>query len=331
MHCNGDKMIKKSIYNAILRNTIVKNIAINLFINYFLNKQVTKIMNEYKNAPYCVKIENTNACNSRCIMCPHDKMKRRIGFMDWKLFEKVVDECTRLGVEHISLHGFGEPFLDKTFPEKVKYAKSKGIKRISTSTNASLLNADVATRLVDSGLDEIVISIDAATKETFEKIRIGLDYATVETNTINLVKIRDEKGSKKPFVVVDFVELNENKNDKNLFIKKWKNIADHVSISPLHNWGGKKLQVERVHKNVPYRVPCRLLWTDLVVNWDGTVPLCCLDTENEIILGNLNENTIQEIWKGEKLNNIRKKQIEGRFDEISMCRNCKFPAFWRWF
>ena len=77
--------------------------------------------------PDIVQIESTNLCNAKCVFCPRDEMHRRQGVMDMDLYTKVVDECASLGITHVRMHNYGEPFLDRQLVEKVRYAKSRGI------------------------------------------------------------------------------------------------------------------------------------------------------------------------------------------------------------
>lgn len=257
-------------------------------------------------------------------------MKRKTGIMEWEVFKKIVDECAELGIEHLSMHNFGEPLLDKTFSEKVKYAKTKKIKRVSTNTNGSLLTEKVSANLVESELDELYISLDGATKETFELIRKGLKYDDVEKNVLKLIEIKKQKKVSKPLVIVDFVEFDKNQSEKKMFLAKWKNLADKVCISSLHNWGGDFNESGGIHQKHVFNsgAPCRLLWTDIVINWDGSVPLCCQDTENEILLGNIKESSIKTIRDEKLLKEIRDKHLNGQYYEIPRCKNCKLNTYW---
>ncbi len=92
--------------------------------------------------------------------------------MEFDLFRKVVDEAAALGVTHVRVHNYGEPFLDKQLVEKVRYAKSKGIAEVGMISNGSLITEDVARGMIDAGLDAINISVDAAGKEVFESTRV---------------------------------------------------------------------------------------------------------------------------------------------------------------
>src|SRR5215203_6336694 len=94
--------------------------------------------------PEIVQIESTNICNAKCVFCPRDDMHRRQGVMSLDLFKKVVDECAELGITHVRVHNYGEPFVDRRLVDKVRYAKQKGIKEVGMISNGSLINEDVA-------------------------------------------------------------------------------------------------------------------------------------------------------------------------------------------
>src|SRR5438045_2541840 len=124
--------------------------------------------------PEIVQIESTNICNAKCVFCPRDVMHRKLGIMSFDLFTKIVDECAELGITHVRVHNYGEPFVDRKLVEKVRYAKQKGIKEVGMISNGPLINEDVARGMIDAGLDAINISVDASGKEVFESTRLGL-------------------------------------------------------------------------------------------------------------------------------------------------------------
>ncbi|MCK7504655.1 MAG: radical SAM protein [Desulfobacterales bacterium] len=115
--------------------------------------------------PTVILIENTNRCNARCVMCPRETLTRKRGFMEFGLFEKIMKElsgASRKPVVH--LHGFGEPLLDESLPERIKLAKACGIKHTYLVTNASLLSPETSRKIIDAGLDTMKISFTAPTK-----------------------------------------------------------------------------------------------------------------------------------------------------------------------
>src|SRR6186997_3704103 len=126
--------------------------------------------------PEIVQIESTNICNAKCVFCPRDDMHRRQGVMSIELFKKIVDECAELGITHVRVHNYGEPFLDKQLVEKVHYAKERGIAEVGMISNGSLITEEIARGMIEAGLDAINISVDAAGKDVFERTRIHLKY-----------------------------------------------------------------------------------------------------------------------------------------------------------
>src|ERR1700750_2483405 len=94
--------------------------------------------------PEIVQIESTNICNAKCVFCPRDDMHRKQGVMSLDLFRKIVDECAALGITHVRVHNYGEPFLDRHLTEKVRYAKSKGIREVGMISNGSLITDKIA-------------------------------------------------------------------------------------------------------------------------------------------------------------------------------------------
>jgi MoaA/NifB/PqqE/SkfB family radical SAM enzyme len=268
------------------------------------------------NLPEIVQIESTNICNAKCVFCPRDEMHRRQGVMRFDLFCKIVDECADLGITHVRVHNYGEPFIDKGLVEKVRYAKRKGIAEVGMISNGTLITDEVARGMIHAGLDAINISVDASGKDVFEATRIGLNYDKVIANIERLVRIRGELGQKRPKLILSFVRQN-NSLDEQAFIEHWRPVADKIHITDLHNWAGTL----NARSDVNY--PCYRPWLTFTVLWDGRVSLCCADFDGRTILGDLNSATIQEIWNAEPYRNVRREHLESGGPDI--CRSCDLP------
>ena len=324
----------------ILYNVTLKRVAVGLLespltihnpaYQLFYRRQMKTVMEKYHNAPRQVMIENTNACNYTCSFCPHQKMRRKIGLMRFELYKKIIDECSEIGIAHVDIHQFGEPLLDRFFIDRIIYAKNRGIKTVLTNTNGVLLSEELAGDLIRSGLDLVVISIDAATQETYKIVRPSGHLGTVEKNVRNLVKMKRTVGSSRPTVVLDFLQTPENRDESGRFIKKWKGIADKICVSYMHDWASS-VEVEGkvldFHGHA-YREPCRLLWTDLVISWDGRVPLCCIDFENEVILGNVENSSIWQVWHDGPMSKVRRAHLDAKFRDIPLCARCSYRSTW---
>ena len=149
--------------------------------------------------PSVILIENTNCCNARCVMCPRETLTRKRGFMEFGLFEKIIREvssASRKPVVH--LHGFGEPLLDESLPERIMLAKTCGIKHTYIVTNASLLFPETARKIIDAGLDTMKISFYGTDEESYHAIMRRLDFEVALHNVREFVRIRKELNKTTP-------------------------------------------------------------------------------------------------------------------------------------
>jgi len=266
--------------------------------------------------PDIVQIESTNLCNAKCVFCPRDEMHRQQGVMDMALFRKIVDECATLGVTHVRVHNYGEPFLDRQLVEKVRYAKAKGIAEVGMISNGSLITEELARGMIEAGLDAINISVDAAGKDVFEKTRLHLNYDTVIGNVRTLARLRDDMGRKRPKLILSFVRQN-NSQEETQFVAEWSRIADKIHITELHNWAGT------LNSKSDVRYPCYRMWLTFTVLWDGRVSLCCADFDGRHVLGDLRTSTIADVWNSPAYLAVRRQQLESGGPEI--CRTCDLP------
>ncbi len=301
--------------------------------NKLYSKFIKKCIKSAKYPTY-IALETTNACNAHCIMCPHDKMKRKIGFMSFELFKKIVDDAikNRIPFKAIVLDAFGEPLLDPLLFKKIRYIKDNSNYMVAFSTNANLLNKEKAKKLLDSGLDILNISLNATTKSEYEKIMKGLDYNTTIKNIKNFIKEKEKRKLSEPRIIINTVVVNENKKNVKKFLNKWKKHAI-ASATMSENWGGSvdlKSPLKLVYKQKKW--PCKRIWFDMYVFWDGKVSLCCRDYDGKQIIGDLKKQSIMQVWKGKKLKEMRKLHLKEEFDKINICKNCDFmvksSTFW---
>jgi MoaA/NifB/PqqE/SkfB family radical SAM enzyme len=243
-------------------------------------------------------------------------MARRQGIMDEGLFRKAIDECAALGVRHLRLHNFGEPFVDRRLPERIAYAKARGIGEVGMISNGSLLSDETARAVVRAGLDAINISVDAAGPAAFEQTRIGLRYDRVIGNIEQLIRVRSELGSRRPKLILSFVRQS-NSDEERAFIERWRQVADKVHVTDLHNWAGTLDHAGGAG------FPCYRQWLTFTVLWDGRVALCCADFDGRVILGDLTASSIADIWNGDAYRRVRREHLKDGGPEI--CRSCDLP------
>lgn len=287
---------------------------IDRFINRMgLAKAYFKRQIQVKGMPVEYGIEITNRCNLKCIMCAREDMTRPIGDMSMEVFQRLINQISDYA-ELVYLHGDGEPLLHKKFFEMVKYAKNKGL-RVGLSTNATTLNEKTASLLLNSGVDYLILAIDGATAETYETIRVGGNYEKVAKNIRYLLEERQRL--KTPvFCLVQFISMPQNRHEAARFYEMWKPYKpDVIRIKPL-------VELIKGGTGNSNRHPCIFLWRSLMVDWDGTVFPCCVDTNSVLRLGNVNETPLEAIWNGKMMQKLRQTHALNNQKDIPLCRNC---------
>lgn len=276
--------------------------------------------------PFMVAVEVTNECMLDCIICPHSRLKEKTGYMSLDLFHKIIDECSRHpSLGDLVFTGPGEPLLHPKLLEMSKLAKRKRIPYVRLITNAILLTRQKTPQiLADSGLDEIGLSLDAATQRTYQKIKRSSKFQIAQENIPYF--LNQKKKRWKPFVSLHILKMRETAGEISDFVKKWSSLlgkGDHIFIKDVHNFAGqvedRRLE-EQIHRRERY--PCRQLWEFLYVSWNGDVMPCCMDVFKKLKLGNLRNSSLQQLWDSSFLQGIRRIRLQERYEEIPLCSHC---------
>lgn len=297
--------------------------------------------------PSVLQIEPTNYCNLSCPLCPtgNKSLKAPKGFMPFSDFKKIIDECGDY-LLNLTLWNYGEPFLNKSIYDMIDYAKSKRI-FVRVSTNGHFLNSDEnIAHLISSGLDELIVSIDGGSQETFSKYRREGNFDTVVTNLRRLVDKKKSSGKDRPFIELQFIVMAHNEHE----IPKMKKLAKEIGVDALKlktvsleevnlGVGGPKRKKEMkkyLPKNEEYarydaetltkkevtKSGCQRLWLSSLINWDGSVVACCYDPHRDFEFGNcLKEGNFKAVWNGKKYQNFRRDVLKNK-QFIKMCAEC---------
>ena len=307
----------------IIERSLLKKIC---HVNTF-RKGIRQLkMKRFLSFPSDVVIELTNSCNLDCIMCPRRQMKRGIGKMNFDLFMRIIDESVKGGARRILPFLFGEPFIQSDIGRYLSYirAKSKGI-NISILTNGLLLNNEKMEILFENKVNAIGVSLDAATQETYIAIRRNKGFQQAEQNIKELLSLRKKRGASIPFIAVQFVAMKDNMHEVEAFRQKWEGIVDSV------NFGGYSDMARGVEPFINPSglkpVPCFRLWNELIICNDGKVALCCKDWDCSITLGDVNNQSLIDIWNSKALHDIRDKHLMHQRGDLSLCSKC-YPEEW---
>ena len=293
------------------------------------------VVNRKLKFPEVVSIESSSHCNADCIMCPRELLTRSKGNMSMDLYHKVIDECADYNrqLRLIQPFMFGEPFINKRLVEMIQYTKSKiPTVPVNVSTNGSLISPSKAQEIIDSGLDKINIDIDGATKETFEDVRIGLDYEQVASNARYLMDLKRKTGSTVPEITVTIINMDRTADEIETFKEQWGGAADHVVVQSYTTWTGSvedRNTGEMADSSSAggFTFPCKHPWEEFVIAHDGKVSVCCLDFDFKVVVGDVNNESIRDIWNGKALDEIRNKMIDDKYHELDICSQCNNYIF----
>ena len=297
--------------------------AINLPVVNGLYKAAYKhhIDGVLKSQEKIITIEPYNVCNLRCVMCPYSKMTRKKELMGMPLFEKIVKEAKELGFTTVTLQMYSEPLLDPHLIERIKAAKSLGM-TAGFFTNAMLLDEKMADALFDSGLDWIKFSVDAGSKEDYDKIRIGGNWERVKNNIISFYRRRQERGLSKPRITVFMIKQPSNERNISAHKTFWSEWSDSVNISAVDNRAeDRSTESADGFKKWWRPYPCFEPNHPTVIS-SGKLVLCCLDYDGDVVLGDLKTQSLKDVMSSEKYRWATDLHMSFNGDKIDMCKNC---------
>jgi organic radical activating enzyme len=302
----------------------------------FLSEYGVPSLDQLRVFPKFIQLETVSGCNATCTMCSVSSWARAKNAMSDDLFGRLVEEIrARVDwVELVTLQLGGEPLLDKKLEPRVIQLKKAGVKSVAFTSNASLLDETRARSILASGVDVIDFSIDGASAETFEKIRLGLSFKTVRDNVLNFVKLRDRLGS--PVRIrVRMVVQPENARELDAFVVFWQECLgpnDFVLARFLNWWstwrgelagaGSTHLQEKRPLEAFN-DLPCLSPFSTLVILSDGRAPLCCLDYNADTPMGDVAASSIVEVWRGPAFEEVRRMHLADGRHAMEFCRNCQ--------
>lgn len=267
--------------------------------------------------PLHLDIEPTNACNLRCPFCATTHNKYKKGFMEEKIWKKILDEAGENNLYSLKFTYRGEPLLHRELPKMVKYAKDVGVMDVYFNTNAVLLNNTLIKELIDAGLDRISISFEGFNKETYEKYRVGSDFTKVVRNIELLKSIREESGSRNPLIRVQSVLVPELQGKEENYATFWSTRADEVAYLDMKNE-----EKNPDHRGTIYDWACSMLWQRMTITWNGDILPCVHDIFGWMKFGNISDMSIKEAWNCAHEVTFRDLHRLGNAHKIPACDRC---------
>lgn len=278
----------------------------------------TQYVAEY---PLLVDIELSSLCNLKCPMCytitEEFKSKVCTQLMKYELFQKIVDEIAgKVPAVRLSLRG--EATLHPDFISCIRYCKEKGIGEVSFLTNASKLTKGYFIEIAEAGADWITVSIDGIGAE-YDRIRTPLKFGDTLQKIKDVHEIKQKRGWKKPVIKIQGIWPSI-KNNPSEYYNAFVPYTDLIAFNPLIDYLGKDEDIVYVDD-----FACPQIYQRLAIGSDGKVILCATDEDGNYLLGDINSQSVFEVWHGERINKVRELHSLGKFKEVDVCRKCYLP------
>lgn len=310
--------------------------------------------------PYWLIVDPNSGCDLRCPLCPTGKGKgtRSRNLMSWEHYTRLMDELGPT-LLHVEFSNWGEPLLNPRIYDMIRYAKRYGVE-VHLSSHFNRFDEAKAEKLLDSGLDWMILSIDGATAQTYSQYRVGGDFDTVVRNVRTLVEAKRRRGSAKPYVIWQFLVFRHNEHELDEVKALGKSLGvDDVGISAaaigipemVPRGPGAYLYPERTtqvaqeltnaedyaanrRKELPL---CVWPWLGSVVNSNGSVSPCCGIEDEKDDYGDAFKSSFGRLWNGKDYRLGRRFVASGRRGRSSnTCTECRYigksnfkiPGWW---
>lgn len=291
--------------------------------------------------PFSIALDPCNLCNFKFGFCAvqstQEQLPFRKQFMQLDLYKKIIDDMKEFNgkLRVLRLTGVGEPLLNPDYIDMIKYAAASNVSEwIETVTNASQLSPIYNDQLVNSGINRIRISIEAIDGEGYLNIAgVNIDFNKFVDNIRDLYQ--KSRGKCEIYIKTVDAAVNTEKKKEifyDLFgdicdaifidtvIPLWSDYAEITEKFDIHNKGMHGQELKNV-KICPYS------FYNLIINSDGEVTVCCADWKRKLVVGDLKEQSLYQIWNGEKLRKFWIDMLQGNKNEYEMCRKCLLPIY----
>ncbi len=268
-----------------------------------------------------IRFETCSKCNYNCIICPRATFRRGLEIMPTEkfkfLFDKIIAETKQYNT--ITFSGFGEPLLDPDLEEKIKHTRNKNFDVLILS-NASILTLERFEKLDKLGVKSIRVSFYGNTVQTYNNVHRPPNAELFPKVRDTLVKISKLKRKTQLLFTYNIIDGVNDKEVKD-WIAFWEPKVDLVEVWRPHNWvDGKEYRRVQTDKlktcGRPEKGP-------LQVQIDGTVNMCCFDYNGQLLLGDLNTQTLEEIFSSNNFKKIKNCHDTGAFEGSDLiCENC---------
>lgn len=280
--------------------------------------------------PLVIQLEVCGFCNLKCTFCPSGVAGSGIirDMMSVETFKLFLAQCCEFPekIKILRIIGIGEPLLNKNIAEFVSAAKRSGaFEKVEITTNGTLLTRELSDKLIDAGLDTLLVSLEATDESKYEKIAgVHIPLNELYGNLEYYFKYSRHKC----ILYIKSTDVAfDTESEREEFYKKWGEICDEIQIEHIYeNWpefqagtDGNSVRFDleqyKSTKSVcvqPFKLLC------LAAN--GDVMPCSVDWKRTLLLGNIHQIGLVQIWNGDLLWKLRTSLL--RTERCEYCRGC---------
>jgi hypothetical protein len=265
-------------------------------------------------------------------MCVIHENTRMREVMSLDYFKKVVDRFLpyKEYFNFVTLHGCGEPLLDKTISEKVHHLRKMGFRGIGFASNCQALSEELSKKLLSAGLDTLLVSIDGFSKLVQERIRIGTDFDTIVGNVQKYISLRNTMNYSGR-VLIRFIRQQANFSEWPDFKAFWchyidKAKGDDVIKFDIHNCGARISDYENMKViDIETNETCCDVFERIIVFASGAYGFCSADQSGYFDLGNVLDNDPTEVFNNSIFSHYRERMLAHDMRSLQHCCTCSLP------
>lgn len=285
--------------------------------------------------PYYLDVELTNFCNFNCCFCPTGTkaMQRMRGHMPDNVADAIAENVKKYNIPAVRFIRWGEPTLHPNYLSILEKVKNAGA-LIHINTNGSLLDEAQIQKLLDMHLDSIKFSFQGADEGTYNEMREGGDYLRLLDIVRKFHEMRGEKDY--PYIQISTTLTGETAEQIEGFKSDIGDYCDyynvgytklnHLNVDTMNIDEEEKKKIRRLQEhetiNHTFRPVCVEAFDKLSINWNGDVTLCCGDYDNFMLVGNILDMDLKQIFNSRAADIYRDAIAKMQYGKIKCCSNC---------